>query len=264
MKFKHIALATALAVALSACTVVAPNPDEVSVLVDRPLLFGKGGVRDDDVRTGGTRTYTWFSTEAKNLSIKPVAENVKFDDFSSKDNTLLDFQTVLRYRVTNAPELVRLGDGWFANNVLPQYTDIVRREVKDFTMQELMSDQRKADELDARVTSAITKVVADQKLPVQVLGVNLGRARPDPTVLTQMNLTAAERQRSLTMQQADAAERARKEAETSRAAADNAYRLALGMSSDEFVKLEQAKLLVEACSKAKECVLVPQGTAVVR
>ena len=263
MKMKLLAVA-AMSVLATACTVVSPNPDEVSVLIDRPLIFGKGGVRDDDVRKGGTRTYTWITTTAKNLSVKPVAESVKFDDFSSRDNTLLDFQTTLRYRVTNAPELVRLSDAWFANNVLPQYTDIVRREVKDFTMQELMSDQSKADELDARVTSAITSVVKEQNLPVQVLGVNLGRARPDPTVLQQMNQTAAERQRSLTMQQADQAERARKEAEVSRAAADNAYRQALGMTSEEFVKLEQAKLLVDACKSAKECVLVPQGTPIVR
>ena len=264
MKINKLLAAITLGISLSACTVVNPNPDEVSVLVDRPLIFGKGGVRNDDVRAGGTRTYTWITTQSKNLSVKPVAENVKFDDFSSKDNTLLDFQTVLRYRVTNAPELVRLGDNWFSNSVLPQYTDIVRREVKGFTMQELMSDQSKADELDSRVTAAIIKVVAEQKLPIQVLGVNLGRARPDPIVLAQMNQTAAERQRGLTMQQADLAEKARKEAEVSRAAADNAYRQALGMSSEEFVKLEQAKLLVEACSKAKECVLVPSGTNVVR
>lgn len=253
-----------LALALSACTVVEPAADEVSVLIDRPLMFGDGGVRKDDVRTGGTRTYTWFSTESKNITVKPVAVPVPFSDFNTADNAPLDFKTVLRYRTTSAPDMVKLGDAWFENSVAPQYTDIVRRAVKGYNLQDLMSNQLTADELDDKVTEQIKAIVADQKLPIEILGVNLGRAMPDPTVTKQMNQTVAERQRKLTMDQSDLAEQARKNSETSRAQADNAYRLALGMSSDDFVKLEQMKLLVEACKTAKECVLVPQGTAVVR
>lgn len=264
MKLNKLLLATALAFALSSCTVVQPGPDEVAVLVDRPLLFGDGGVRDGDIRVGGTRTYTWVSTEARNITVKPVAVNVKFNDFNTKDNAPLDFNSVLRYRATDAAGLIRLGDSWFDNSVLPQYTDIVRRAVKGYDLQAVMSDQKTADELDDAVTAQITAIVKDQKLPIEILGVNLGRALPDPTVTAQMNLTVAERQRKLTMDQSSLAEKARKESETDRAAADNAYRLALGMSSDEFVKLEQAKLLVEACRSAKECVLVPAGTNVVR
>lgn len=258
------AVAMLLTIVVSGCTVVQPNADEVGVLIDRPIFFGEGGVREKDVREGGTRTYTWFSTEARYTTVKPTAEEVKFIDFNTKDNAPLDFATVFRYRVTNAPALIKLGDGWFVNSIKPQYTDIVRREVKGYNLQDLMSDQATADKLDDDVTALIKKVVAEQNLPIEVLSINLGRALPDPTVTAQMNQTVAERQRKLTMDQADAAEQARKNSETSRAAADNAYRLALGMTSEEFVSLEQAKLVVEACKSAQQCVLVPSGTNVVR
>lgn len=71
MIVRSIVLACTLAMA--GCTVVTTAADEVAVLVDRPMFFGDGGVRDDDVREGGTRTYTWFSTTAQNMTIKPQA-----------------------------------------------------------------------------------------------------------------------------------------------------------------------------------------------
>ena len=108
MKLNKMLLAVAVAAALSACTVVAPNPDEVAVLVDRPLFFGDGGVRDGDIRTGGTRTYTWWTTEVRNITVKPVAVDVKFSDFNTKDNAPLDFNSVLRYRATDAAAYQRL------------------------------------------------------------------------------------------------------------------------------------------------------------
>ena len=47
---------------LGGCTVVSPDVGQEAVLVDRPWIFGKGGVRLDDVRKTG-RSYTWLSTE---------------------------------------------------------------------------------------------------------------------------------------------------------------------------------------------------------
>ena len=58
---KKILLALTMALTMAGCTVVTPAADEVAVLVDRPVMFGEGGVRNEDVRQGGTRTYTWFS-----------------------------------------------------------------------------------------------------------------------------------------------------------------------------------------------------------
>lgn len=261
---KKILLALTLALAMTGCTVVTPAADEVAVLVDRPLMFGEGGVRNDDVRQGGTRTYTWFSTTAHNMTIKPQAFEQKFNDFATSDNAPLDFVTTLRFRVTNAPDLLRLGEGWFTNSIAPQYADIVRREVKKYPLVDVMSNGAVADSLDARVTEQVKALVAEQKLPIEVLTVNLGRAMPEANVLKEMNETVVQRQRKLTMDQAKLAEDARKEQQMAKAVADNAYRNGLGMSPEQFVTLELAKLQLAACAKAKECVIVPPGTNVVR
>jgi hypothetical protein len=53
---KKTMLIAALASLLSACTVISPEPGQQAVLVDKPVFFGKGGVRLDDVRDAG-RTY---------------------------------------------------------------------------------------------------------------------------------------------------------------------------------------------------------------
>lgn len=262
--FKKIMIAALLAASLSACTIVSPAADEVAVLTDKPLFFGKGGVRDDDVRAGGTRTYTWFSTVSTSMTVKPQAFQQKFNDFATSDNAPLDFTTTLRFRVTNAPDLLRLGEGWFNNSIAPQYADIVRREVKKYPLVDVMSNGEVADKLDARVTEQVKQLVAEQKLPVEILTVNLGRAMPEPEVVREMNATVVERQRKLTMDQAKLAEDARKEQQVAKAVADNAYRNGLGMSPEQFVTIELAKFQLAACTKAKECVIVPPGTNVVR
>lgn len=254
----------ACAITMTGCTVVSPAADEVAVLVDKPLLFGEGGVRDDDVREGGTRTYTWFSTQKNYMTVKPQAFNQKFNDFATSDNAPLDFTTTLRFRVTNAPALLRLGEGWFNNSIAPQYADIVRREVKKYPLVDVMSNGEVADKLDQRVTEQVKALVAEQKLPIEVLTVNLGRAMPEPNVLREMNETVVQRQRKLTMDQSKLAEDARKEQQVAKAVADNAYRNGLGMSPEQFVSIELAKFQLAACQQAKECVIVPPGTNVVR
>lgn len=261
---KKIMMIASLALALSGCTVVSPGADEVAVLTDRPLFFGEGGVRDDDVRQGGTRTYTYFSTTKVYMTVKPQAFSQKFTDFATSDNAPLDFTTTLRFRVTNAPALLRLGEGWFNNSIAPQYADIVRREVKKYPLVDVMSNGAVADSLDARVTEQVKALVAEQKLPIEVLTVNLGRAMPEPNVLREMNETVVQRQRKLTMDQSKLAEDARKEQQVAKAVADNAYRNGLGMSPEQFVSIELAKFQLAACQRAKECVIVPPGTNVVR
>ena len=110
----------------------------------------------------------------------------------------------------------------------------------------------------------LTDKVAELKMPVRILEISLGKAKPNPKILEQMNETAAQQQRLLTLEQARLAEVKRKEEQTAKAEADNAYRNTIGLSAEEYVRLQLADKLVAACREAKECVLVPQGTNVVR
>ena len=76
MKLKPLVLTAALVATLSGCTVVSPPNEEVAVLTDRPWIFGDGGIRADDVRKGGTRTYTWLTTQKQYIKVSPTAVSV--------------------------------------------------------------------------------------------------------------------------------------------------------------------------------------------
>lgn len=102
-------LAFGLAGLPCACTVVSPHPGLQAVLVDKPMFFGRGGIRLDDVRDPG-RTYTRVTTSATYVDVTPQTVQVAFDDFSSSDNILLDFSTQIQYRIT-APALLSPGSG---------------------------------------------------------------------------------------------------------------------------------------------------------
>lgn len=219
---KPLLLSSVLLLVLTGCTKVSPDVGYEAVLVDRPYIFGDGGVRLDDVRMPG-RTYTWLSTEIIYVPTTPQTIKVAFEDYASKDNILLDFETALQYRITNSPRLLSTkGLEWFQNNIQAQYAAIVRDQVKRHDMTSMMSNPVTASEIDNAVTEAIRKEVKEQGIDVEVINISLGRAQPNPDVLEQMNLTAAQQQRVKTLKEATAAEEQRRIEQEAVAAADNA------------------------------------------
>jgi regulator of protease activity HflC (stomatin/prohibitin superfamily) len=260
---KKTMLIAALASLLSACTVVSPEPGQQAVLVDKPVFFGKGGVRLDDVRDAG-RTYAWWTTSATYVDVTPQTVQVAFDDFSSSDNILLDFSTQIQYRIT-APALLlsRFGPDWFKNNVASQYAAIVRDQVKRYDMTRMMSDPDTAGKIDDAVTENVRKLAKEQGLPIEIQNITLGRARPNPDVLQQMNLTAAQQQRVKTLVEATNAERQREQEQIAKADADNAYRNRMGLTPEQYLASQIAEVNAEACAKAQACYMVPSGTSVV-
>lgn len=263
MSLNKYLLTLAVATAMTGCTVVSPGPQEAAVLMDKPIIFGNGGVRQDDVRKPGTLSYSWWTTEKFYVNMAPQLNTVPFDDYSSKDNILLDFDSSIQWRTTDPAKLVALGEGWFSTNIRPQYAEITRAEVKKYDMKEMMSDGVTAAKLDADVLRQLRELVSAQKIPIEIMAINLGRAKPNPNVLTQMNMTAAEQQRKLTMDQSKLAEEARKEQQIAKANADNAYRTNMNLTPQQYVDLQIAGMQLEACRTAKSCTILPPGTPAV-
>ena len=248
---------------LGGCTVVSPDVGQEAVLVDRPWIFGKGGVRLDDVRKTG-RSYTWLSTEKIYVDTTPQTIKVAFNDYSSSDNILLDFETAIQYRITNSPRLLSTkGVNWFENNIRSQYSAIVRDQVKRHDMTSMMSKPETAAAIDAAVTEAIRAEVKEQAIDVEIINITLGRAQPNPNVLEQMNLTAAQQQRVKTLKEATLAEEQRKLEQEAVAAADNAYRNQMGLSPQQYLARQVAEINALACALAKACYIVPCGRAIV-
>lgn len=270
--FLRAILVTLLMTLFTGCTIVSVNEGEEAVLIDKPWFMPtQGGARDETVKPG--MEFTYLSTSVRKFPTTPQVVRVQIQDFSSADNILLDFETVIQYRILNGPLLLkkygdfRVPEGmhaplWFENNVRAQYIALVREEVKGHDMKAMMSSPAIAKTVDDNITTNIRAHIKESGIPIEILGISLGRAQPNPEVLTQMNKTAAEQQRKLTLEAATAAEEQRKLEQEKKAEADNAYRTSLNLSMDDYVVIRVAQLQKEACEVAKECVIAPPGTSV--
>lgn len=236
------------------------EPGHQGVIVDKPYFFDifGHGVRKEPLIDG--RVLLWRTSSMYTVRMTPQSIPVKVDDYSSADNILLDFESTIQFRVTDSVRLVsEFGESWFDNNIKQQYLAIVREAIKKKTMTAMMSDTSAANDVDAEVTTALEALVTSSNLPVKIIGVSMGRAKPNEAVLLQMNETAAQQQRQKTLVAATAAEQQRKQEQIAKAEADNAYRNAMGLSPDMFIQLESVKRWTEACMKAATCVVNPNG-----
>lgn len=237
------------------------EPGYHMVINDKPYFFGQSGVRPEPVIEG--RKFLFRTSSVQKVRMTPQSTPIVVDDFSSKDNILLDFETTIQWKVLDSVRLVREfgADDWMNNNILNQYLDLVRNAVKKHEMSDMMSNPMTAQSVDDEVTQGIRKLVTDQKLPVEIMNVSLGRAKPNAEVLQQMNNTAAQQQREKTMVAATAAEKARENEQIAKARADNAYRNALGLNPEQFIQLEAIKRFAEACIEST-CVIGAPGVPV--
>lgn len=231
------------------------EPGTEVVLIDRPVLVGHEGVRPETLKDG--RTYIWGSTKDYVVPVIPVTYHVNFNDLSTSDGNMLDFETSIQLKITDPIKMVtKFGPDWFKNNVQAQYINIVRDVVKTATMSQILYDAETSKDVDLKIQAALAEKMKTDGIPVTVMSTLLGRGLPNPEVLRQINETAAARQRQMTIAAATVAEEKRKEQEEKRAAADNAYRNAMSLDPQQYVELERIKAIKEACTAAKECILV--------
>lgn len=233
---------------------VTVEPGHEVVLVDQPYFFGHEGVRKEPVKEG--RVYVFSSTKDVSVNIVPESISVAFNDFTSSDNILLDFESTVQTKIINSPVLVsQFGNDWFNNNIRSQYTALVRNEVKSYSMTDMMSNKDVADQIDDYLTENIRKLVKERNLPVEVISISLGRAKPNEDVLRQMNKTAAEQQRAKTLAASTIAEGKRKEEQKAKADADNSYRENMNMTPEQYIELQKINAYAEACEKATTCIV---------
>lgn len=219
-----------------------------AVLIDKPLLFGHGGVQSDPVLTG--RVYVWPTTEVVIVNKRPQQFSEHFDDLMSRDGVPLDFDAALRLQVLNSVDLVqKYGEKWYENNVEVEFRNRVRQAVRKHGMNETAISTVAIDAIDTEVTTAMEVYFKTADIPVKLIQVTVGKANPPDAIKDQRIQTAQQEQRKMTEDQRRVAEDARLEAEKSRAKADNAYRDALDLSPQQFVAMEGYKVQREVCSR---------------
>lgn len=234
---------------------VTVDPGQVGVYSDKPYVFGKNGVRRNEVMEPG-REWVWKSTEIIPVLSVPFKQPVRIDDFSTVDNYLVDFDSTVSLRILDAPSVVadwRLT--FWSESILAEYNSITRREVAKYKLYELMSNQAALQTLDQNITENLSAYLKKIGIKVVAENVALGRAKPTAEVLAQINETARQNEAKATNVQKAAAEIERKQAEKNRASADMEYATTMNISPSQFTAIRIAEMQTQACIKAANCVI---------
>lgn len=243
-----------LIVLLGGCGWASPDAGTEAVLIEKPWFFGHGGVDSEPIRAG--RTLIAATTEAVYVDMRPHQFTMRFDDFMSKDGVPLDFDAVLRLQVMDSVELIRrFGENWYQNNVAAEFTNRVRQAVRKHGMNEMAISTDAIEAVDNEITKGMEQYLVESKVPVRLIQVTVGRANPPDSIKDQRIATASQQQRQNTERERKLAEDQRKDAETSRALADNAYRNAMSLTAEQFVRLENIKMQREVC-QAQQCTFI--------
>lgn len=258
MRISLIAIAGMAVFFATGCQRSSPDAGHEIVLVAKPLLFGHGGIDREPVKTGST--FIALTTSEVDVDMQPRQYPVHFDDLMSSDGVPLDFDAVIRLQVTNSVDLIsNFGEKWYTNNVEKEFQNRVRQAVRKHGMNETAISTTAIEAIDKEVSDAIEAYLVSAKLPVRLIQVTVGKANPPDSVKNQRIETAAQEQRALTEAKRKLAEDARKMAEESRASADNAFRNAMQMSPDQYLRLETIKMQWDVCRGGKCTFLFSDG-----
>jgi len=250
MQFKRLALILAVAAPMMAvitgCSSYSPDAGHEVVLVEKPLIFGHGGVDPEPVRTG--RTYTALTTDGIDVYMQPKKFEIELPDTMTRDGVPITFHAIMVLEVTDSVKLIRdFGPDWYTNNMEEPFKTMVRQAVRKRGMNETAISTTALDDIDKEIHDQLIQFIKDKGLPVELVTMTVGRANPPDSVKNQRIETATQEQRIQTEQQTKLAEDQRKAAETSRADADNAYRESMHLSPEQFIQLETIKMQKEVC-----------------
>lgn len=238
-----------------------PTAGVEAVLIQRPILFGQGGVVPTPVKTG--RRFVAWTTQVVYVDMRPQQHPVRFDDFMSRDGVPLDFDAVIRLQVVDSVALIsKFGPEWYERNVEAEFANRVRQAVREHGMNETAIETTAIDAIDRTVSESMEAYLEEAGLPVRLVQVTVGRANPPDAIKSQRIETATQQQRQMTEHERKLAEDGRLAAEQSRAAADNAYREAMGLNPDQFVELERIHMTRQVCGaegKADHCTVFVTG-----
>ena len=233
------------------------------VLIKKPMFFGHGGVVKEPVKTGSV--WVARTTEGLQLPVTPIQVNEPFNDMTTRNKSLVDFESAIKLRVTNTSKLIDTwGGDWYPNNIQSVYHRMVRDQVQAYTQDELMADKNVIKQIETNLELGLHELIKRLGMPIDIQDVVINKVLPNKPVMDEIDRTAAQQQRKNTENQRKEAEDARKGAEMSKAAADNAYRMQMGLNPEQFIQNENIKAFIIAadrCAAAKDCtlVLVPPG-----
>lgn len=242
---------TAFPIIMTGCN-ADPNAGFEAVLVKKPLIFGHGGIDPTPVKTG--LTFVAPTTDVVYVSMQPLQAEVKADDLMTSDGVPLSFDAIIRVQVLDSVDLIkRFGEGWYETNIEREFTNRIRQAVRKHGLNETAISSTAITDIDNEVATGMESYIKSINMPVKLIAITVGKAIPPDSIKNQRIETAAQQQRIITEGQVKLAEDARKNAEQSRADADNAYRQAMSLSPDQFLQLEAIHMQDHVCSQGAKC-----------
>lgn len=275
MKKIALGLATlAVIIGLPSCTSVAPSGEQEAVLVEKPWIFGHGGIDMTPVTSG--QEWTAWSTDAVMFTITPVTHTEKFENLMTKDRIPVDFTVYIKLQAIQGktPHLLKgWGEHWYENSLAPSIRSMIRNKNSSYHMADLTSNRAILDSVEkilfTEISSYITSLIdtsSKMSMPVALLEVSIGPVTPPDDVLNETSKTAAQNQSKLTQDARAGSELSRKQAEVNKAIADKAYMTEMGMTIDQFLTMRSIDVEKEKVELVKgnpnATVILGQGTSI--
>lgn len=246
---------------------ITTEPGHETVLVDKPYIFGHGGVQSETQKTG--LGWYWWSTEPVHVLSYDFKIDEPFDDLPTQKQSLIDFNSYLKLEILDPVKMVKdfryIDDGkslWYISSLKEQYRTIVRNVARNYTMEDMLTNSQVVQQMETEIRNNMDVLIKEIGIPVKLKDLSLGAIRPNQAVMSEIDNTAANQQRIKTEKAREEAEQSRKAAELARASADKAYQDELNLTSEQIVRLQTAKMYSEACAKSANCIVMQEATPV--
>lgn len=228
------------------------------VVIGQPMFFGSQGIQKTVYKPGSY--WFWKTNGIYEINVLPQQQPEKFDDMMSSDNIPVDFDAFLNFQITDPVNYVaNWGERWYGNNVQQAFRTIVREECKRYRMTDLVSNPDVPNKIEQVALAEVQKFAKEKGLPFVFTRVNVGKINPNADVMKEIAQTAVQQQRQRTEGERKKAEDMRAATEKSRAAADNAYREAMNLAPEQYIRLEAVKAYshaAEECAKNEKCTMI--------
>src|SRR6059058_3751086 len=211
---KYLMMLSALG--LVGCSVYSPDAGHEIVLIEKPWIFGHGGVDSDPVKPG--RTFAAITTEGVDVYMQPQKFDTEMHDTMTSDGVPISFHAIVVLQVTDSVALIKnFGPNWYQNNLEEQFKTMVRQAVRKRGMNETAISTTALDAIDNEIHDQLVAFIGDKALPVRLITMTVGRANPPDSIKSQRIETATQEQRVQSEKQVKLAEDQRMLAEQSRA-----------------------------------------------
>lgn len=238
-----LVVVVALTASLQSCKPAKIKAGEEGVFVKTPWFIGHGGVDYDPVGTG--LTWEALSTKCVTFQIIPVQYNEGFNDIMSSDNTPVDLtaHALIQIKAGQTPLLLdKFGENWYQNDIQKDFCNEVRNEISKWPMMQLTCKREIYDNMSDKIEKVLRKKIVKDGIPIKLMKIIIDKASPTSEVMEEYNHTAAQIQAKQTQQATAQMQIARRDAETKRAEADDAYRVKMGLNPDQYIRLRSLEI----------------------